>query len=185
MGRLFDPDDVDLRTNREAAVELYQRRNGLLLVDRTNDLRCSVVPMGDRLWSGFDRPGVLVLATATHEAVSIDVTTSDDLDASIASHGRSDRTATREAAWALGLARNRDRTSDLTDVAAGIVLAELSRYERVRLDEPPRNLGIFEAPRWVMRSGELVALALRAVGCELGPAVRPPHPVAHADLWDV
>jgi hypothetical protein len=185
VARLFDPDDVDLRTSREAAVELYQRRDGLLLVDRMNDLRCSVVTMGDRLWSGFDRPGVLVRTTATRDGVLVGVATSDDLDARIATHGRIDGSSTREAAWVLGLARHRDGTSDLIDVAAGIVRAELSRYERVRLDEPPRNLGIFEAPRWVMQSGKLVALAFRAIGCELGPAVRPPHPVEHPDLWDM
>jgi hypothetical protein len=90
VARLFDPDDVDLRTSREAAVELYQRRNGLLLVDRTSDLRCSVVPMGDRLWSGFDRAGVLVRTTATRDGVLIGVATSDDLDARIATQGRVD-----------------------------------------------------------------------------------------------
>jgi hypothetical protein len=185
VARLFDPDDVDLRTDREAAVELYQRRNGLLLVNRASDLRCGVVPLGDRIGSGFDRPGVLVVATTTHDAVSIGVTTSEDLDASIASRRRSDRTATRPDAWALGLARHREHTSELIDVAAGIVRAELSRCERVRLDAPPRNLGIFEAPRWVMQSGKLVALAFRAIGCDLGPAVPPPHPVEHPDLWNL
>jgi hypothetical protein len=183
MGKLFDIDDVELGIEHQAAIELYRTRGGLLLLDRANDLRCGVISAGDRPLPGFSRAGVLVVASWDAEAVSCAVKPVDDLAASFGSLRRVTRGPT-EQTWVLALANHSERSSTLLDMAAGVVRAELSRYWRVRLDEPPRNLGIVEAPRWVMRAGELTALALRAAGCDLGLAVGVTYPVEHPDLWD-
>lgn len=184
MGKLFDQDEIELEIEGQAPIELYRRRSGLLLLDPTVDLRCGVISGGERQLPGFSRPGVLVVASSGPEAVSCVVTPSDDLMESVASLNRVAGGSRGRATCLVGLARHRERTRTLGEMAAGLVTAELSRYERISLDEPPRNLGIVEAPRWATSIGELAVLALRAVGCDLGPAVRKPYPVEHPDLWD-
>jgi hypothetical protein len=164
-------------------IELYQLDAGLMLVDAASELRCAVGEEESIGWlPGFDRPGVLVRLTPEPRNVKCSISAVDDV-AQGTRVGQPELGSTDDAAWSLMLVAHWSASFMGSEMAAGIVRAELSTYEHIRLDVPPETLGIFEAPRSVTQSGELVALALRAAGCPIGPQVRERPPVEHPDLY--
>jgi hypothetical protein len=164
-------------------IELYQLDAGLMLVDAASDLRCAVGEddaIGRLL--GFDRPGVLLRLTLEQPHVACSVSAVDDVARGVRV-GQPELGSTDEAAWSVMLVAHWSASFMGSELAAGMVRAELSTYEHIRLDVSPENLGIFEAPRSVTQSGHPVALALRAAGCPIGGQVRERPPVEHPDLY--
>jgi hypothetical protein len=130
---------------------------------------------------GFDRPGVLVRLVPGDGGLACTLTTGDDVTRAMR-NVELELWSEEGPGWAVALVTHR-REFIAPDAAAGVVRAELSIYENIQLDVPPRNLGIIEATRAIAKAGEVTALALRAVGCPIGPRVRERPEVEHPDLY--
>lgn len=164
-------------------IELYRRGEAVALLDVTSDLRCAAGPEDTvAQLTAFDRAGVLVRLTAQAAMLRCSIAHLDDVMRGIR-HVPLELWSDDVRGWAAVLVQHSVPEFMYADTAGGVVRAELSTYEHVRLEVPPQNLGIFEAPRSVMNAGHLIALALRAAGCPLGPQVRERPAVEHPDLY--
>jgi hypothetical protein len=157
---------------------------GVTFVERRSDVRVVAGRRRDvATYQGLNRPGVVVTVERDGAVLACSVAAQEDITSALATLWSTETASALERDdWVVTLVQERGDFR-YGDTAAGVIVAELSSYENVRLDVEPRNLGIYEAPASVGLAGYLVVLALRTLGCELG--TQGPVPMVEAeDLLD-
>lgn len=163
-------------------VMIHRRGEAVALLDQSADLRCSAGPTRavERV-KGFDRPGVIVGLTPRDGRVACTIRAVEHAAGGPQPSLLDVIAHPDRPVWLACLVTHFRPWVDL-EAAVGMVRAELARYELIDLDEPARNLGLFEAPPSIMRAGEMVGLALAVARCPIGVPTLPRPPVEHPDL---